>query len=100
TVTETAPVDYDTADGSAYGAPAAKLTPRNGYLDTSNSGIAEFKTIRDLYYDPNANMNIYIVGGALLIHSSVWLESWQKLVTSSPAVGLTDVESRTCVLVS
>ncbi len=101
TVTETEPLAFDTADGTAFGAPADRLAPGNGYLDTNNSAIAEYKTIRDQYYDEEANMNIYILGGVMAIKTSVWHATADKLLTSpSFAVGLTNPGTRTCVLVS
>jgi len=59
-VVETSPFEFDIADGTAFGAPAEKLKPENGYLDTSNSGVAEETTLRDQWNEEKANVNVYI----------------------------------------
>jgi hypothetical protein len=98
TIHETQPLAFDTADGSDFGAPQEALSPGNGVLDTTANGTAEIAIMRGQFYDENASVNIYVIGGVLSISFRVWLEAENKLHSRYPIDGLADPDRR-CVFV-
>jgi hypothetical protein len=101
-VTETSVLDYDVEDGTGFGAPALSIKPRNGWLNTNNSGVGEFKILRDNHYDKTVDINVYILGQYIQgIQSSVWITSQNPnyLLTKVPdAHGLTNIATRGIVI--
>ena len=103
-VTETAVLDFDVEDGSGFGAPASTIEPHDGWLNTNNSGVAEFKTLRDNFEDDSVDINVYILGQYISgIKTSVRVTSSSpNFLATSPerAIGLTILNSRSIVIIS
>lgn len=91
-------VRFDTATGADYGAPAVELKAPNGYLDTRNSLDKEFSPIFNTGNDVDANINVYIIGGAI----SVWTHELDfagvNLAHGLPSDGVTNISRRICVI--
>ncbi|MEO5914248.1 MAG: hypothetical protein ABIS50_08450 [Luteolibacter sp.] len=100
TVVETDPIDFDKADGTAFGAPAEAISLGNGSLDTDRNGNSEAKTITNLHYNSSANINIYIIGGVIGVRSRNWNQEKNKFIGDVVASGLTILGDRICLIPS
>jgi hypothetical protein len=87
---------FDTADGTAYGAPAEALPPDNGHLDTNTGLQQEFPAVMSGgNYDHLSNINVYVLGGTLYVSLNVWMDN--KLIRRT-ADAVTGVTERVCVV--
>jgi hypothetical protein len=89
-------VRFDTADGTAYGAPANAVAPGNQYLDSNGNLEHEFEAIENRCYSNVDSINIYFVGGVL----SIWQRGFlDNQFTAIPFIdGMANINRRLAVI--